>query len=231
MAERLGIKPASQTSSTIMAALSLYLIILAFFIMLTTISQREGSRTEGVLSSISASFNNYTQTTIIALDAADAGAGKESEPGFDVSIESLFESAFPLARIEIFQMLDRIEITLPLDSLFETGSATIQSRHSAVFDRVAEIMEYDTPGTIHEIEATLSWADAMDGDETLTIEITDRRLLAINRIGALARHLTARGVSAAAIAIGIEQRDLDGLRLLFMTRPQDAPIADAGDSL
>lgn len=231
MAERLGIKPASQSSSTVMAALSLYLIILAFFIMMTTISHHDGSRTEGVLSSISASFKDYAQTTIITLDTADVGAGQEAEPGFEASIESLFESAFPLARIEISQMLDRIEITLPLDSLFENGSATIQNRHSAVFDRVTKIMEYDTPGTIHEIEATLSWTDALDGDETLTIDLADRRLLAINRVGALVRNLTARGVSAAAIAIGIEQRDLDGLRLLFTTRPQDAPIADAGDSL
>ena len=210
-----------------MASLSLFLIILAFFIMMNTISQRQGSRTQGVLESISGSFKELSDSTIITLDIADQGAGQEAAPGFETSIEELFESAFPLARVEASEMFDQIEITLPLDSMFAPGGTVIQGRNEAVLDRLADILGYGAPGKIHEVEALLPWPPSPESDGADELE-TDSgasradALLAVNRAGALARALTARGVSSAAIAIGIERRPSDSLRLLFVTRTVEA---------
>lgn len=218
MIERPGIKPATETPSNIMASLSLYLIILAFFIMMTTISQREGSRTQGVIASISSSFKDFPKTTLIALETADQGAGEEAAPGFEKSIEELFETAFPLAEVEISETFERIEVILPLDEMFAPGGTGIQGRHAPLLDRLADLLAYEMTGQIHEVEALLSPpapsnADAADGDA-----VDGDALLTVDRAGALARELTARGVSAAAIAIGIEQRDPGKLRLLFASR-------------
>lgn len=218
MIERPGIKPATETPSNIMASLSLYLIILAFFIMMTTISQREGSRTQGVIASISSSFKDFPKTTLIALETADQGAGEEAAPGFEKSIEELFETAFPLAEVEISETFERIEVILPLDEMFAPGGIGIQGRHAPLLDRLADLLAYEMTGQIHEVEALLSPpapsnADAADGDA-----VDGDALLTVDRAGALARELTARGVSAAAIAIGIEQRDPGTLRLLFASR-------------
>ena len=218
MIERPGIKPATETPSNIMASLSLYLIILAFFIMMTTISQREGSRTQGVIASISSSFKDFPKTTLIALETADQGAGEEAAPGFEKSIEELFETAFPLAEVEISETFERIEVILPLDEMFAPGGTGIQGRHAPLLDRLADLLAYEMTGQIHEVEALLSPpapsnADAADGDA-----VDGDALLTVDRAGALARELTARGVSAAAIAIGIEQRDPGTLRLLFASR-------------
>ena len=213
MIERPGIKPATVTPSNIMASLSLFLIILAFFIMMTTISQREGSRTQGVIASISSSFKDFPKTTLIALETVDQGAGEEAAPGFETSLEELFETAFPLAEVEISETFERIEVILPIDEMFTPGGTGIQGRHAPLLDRLADLLAYEMTGQIHEVEALLSPpapsnADAADGDALLTVD----------RAGALARELTARGVSAAAIAIGIEQRDPGTLRLLFASR-------------
>ena len=218
MIERPGIKPATETPSNIMASLSLFLIILAFFIMMTTISQREGSRTQGVIASISSSFKDFPKTTLIALETADQGAGEEAAPGFEKSIEELFETAFPLAEVEISESFERIEVILPLDEMFAPGGTGIQGRHAPLLDRLADLLAYEMTGQIHEVEALLSPpapsnADAADGDA-----VDGDALLTVDRAGALARELTARGVSAAAIAIGIEQRDPGTLRLLFASR-------------
>ncbi len=212
-----------------MASLSLYLIILAFFIMMNTMSQREGSRTQGVLDSISSSFKNYPQTATIALEAANRGAGEEDAPGFEKSIEELFESAFPLAEVEALEMFGQIEVTLPLVSMFVPGGTGIQGRHERVLDRLADLLEYETPGKIHEVEALLSWAPPSDGGGSDAEELDGDALLAVNRAGALARELTARGVRAAAIAIGIERRDPDKMRLLFVSRAIDAFAVAADD--
>lgn len=232
MFERPGIKPASETPGTIMASLSLYLIILAFFIMMNAISQREGSRTEGVLGSISGSFKGYSQTTIIALEAADRGGGLKNAPGFDKSIDELFESAFPLAVVVISEVFDQIEVTLPLDSMFTPGGTKIRGRNAPVLDRLANILEYRTPGKIRQLEALLSWSPpfrAGGSDAIASDGPGGDALLAVDRAGALARELTARGVRAAAISVGIERRDPDKLRLLFVTRTIEAIDVEAGD--
>lgn len=214
-----------------MASLSLYLIILAFFIMLNTMSQREGSRTEGVLDSISSSFKEYPQTTIISLEASDQGAGEDDAPGFEKSIEELFESAFPLAEIKVLEVLDQIEVTLPIESMFESGGTGIRGKHEPVLDRLAELLDYQLPGKIHEIEALLSLALPSDVDEADAEEADagdGDALLAIGRAGAMARELSARGVRASAIAVGIERRDPNTMRLLFVTRTADALDIEAG---
>lgn len=204
-----------------MASLSLYLIILAFFIMMNSISQREGSRTEGVLKSISSSFKEYPRTAIVALEAKDGGAGEDA-PGFEQSIENLFESAFPLAEVEVLEAFDQIEVTLPVDSMFVSGGTAIQGRNEPVLDRLAVLLEFGTPGKIHEIEALLSWAPPADTNGVTANEPDGDALLAVNRVGALARELTARGVRASAVAIGIERRDPAKMRLLFITRTSEA---------
>lgn len=221
MIERFGNKKDSESSSTIMASLSLYLIILAFFIMMNSISQREGSRTEGVLKSISSSFKEYPRTTIVALEAADGGAGEDA-PGFEQSIEKLFESAFPLAEIEVLEAFDQIEVTLPLESMFVSGGSGIRGRNEPVLDRLAALLEFETAGRIHEIEALLSWAPQVQENGAVANELDGDALLAVNRAGALARELTARGVRASAVAIGIERRDPAKMRFLFITRTSEA---------
>ena len=229
MTERPGIKPTSVSPSTVMASLSLYLIILAFFIMMNVISQNEGARTTGVINSINSSFKSYTETAIVAVDTADQGVGVEEAPGFEKSIEELFESAFPLAEVEVMEMLDRIEITLPTESMFAPGGASIQGKNEPILDRLADLLEFKSPGKLREVEALLSLAPPSITDGANVSEPDDDAHLAVNRAGSLARELNARGVRASAIAIGIERRDPDKMRLLFITRTVDTVEIEAGD--
>ncbi len=212
-----------------MAALSLYLIILAFFIMMNTISQREGSRTNGVLNSISSSFKDYPETIILALDTADEGAGVEEAPGFEKSIEELFETAFPLAEVEVMEMLDQVEIILPTESIFVRDGANIQGKNEPVLDRLADLLTLKSPGKRRQVEALLSLAPPLISDGADVGEPEDDAPLAVNRVGSLARELNARGVPASAIAIGIERRAPDKMRLIFITRTIDTAGIEAGD--
>ena len=223
MLERPGINPASKTPSNIMASLSLYLIILAFFIMMTTISQREGSRTQGVIASISSSLKDFPKTTLIAIETADQGAGEEAAPGFEKSIEELFETAFPLAEVEISETFERIEVILPLDEMFAPGGTGIQGRHAPLLDRLADLLAYQMTGQIHEgggrARRRGRWkGEGAEGDGGDGDGVEGDALLTGDGAGALASEWTDRGVSAAAIAIGIEQRDPGTLRLLFASR-------------
>ena len=219
MPERSTTRSAVENGSTVMVSLSLYLIILAFFILMNAISHPEDQRAKGVLDSISSTFKSFPRSFVAPLDLSVGGAGFSDAAGFEDSIRELFESAFPLVRITPSVWYNQIEVTLPVDSLFAPGQAKIQGRNEPMLDRLAKILSRRAPGLRFELEALLSSPplgnDTPHSDSALYVE----------RAGAIARELSARGVPPAHISAGIEERDPEWLRLLFMIRSIDEPAA------
>lgn len=219
MAERSMTRSAAEKSSTVVVSLSLYLIILAFFILMNSISHPEGQRAKDVLDSISSTFKSFPRTFVASLDPSVGGVGFSDAAGFEESIRGLFESAFPLVRITPSVSYNQIEVTLPVDSLFAPGRAKIRGRNEPILDRLAEILSRRTPGLRFELEALLSspplGSDSPRSNSTLYVE----------RAGAIARELSALGVPPAHISAGIEERDPEWLRLLFMIRSIDESAA------
>ena len=219
MLERSKTRSATATNSAVVVSLSLYLIILAFFILMNAISRPEDQRAKGVLDSIGSTFKSFPRTFVVSLDLSVGGAGFSDAAGFEKSIRGLFESAFPLVRINRSVTYGQIEVTLPVESLFAPGRTEIHGKNEPVFDRLAEILSRQTPGLRFELEALLS-------PPPLGIESphTDSALY-IERAGAIARELSARGVPPAHISAGVEERDPEWLRLLFIIRLIDEPAS------
>ena len=218
MTERYATRPATENVSTVVVSLSLYLIILAFFILMNAISRPEGVRAKGVLDSIGSTFKSFPLTFVSSLEMAVGGAGFDAAPGFEESIRELFETSFPLVRITPSPAFNQIEVVVPLESLFAPGEAEIQGKNEPVLDRLAKILGRRTPGVRLEIEVLIS-PPPVDAEAPHS-----GTALMVDRAGALARELAARGVPAARISAGIEQREPDSLRILFVVRQTDEPI-------
>ena len=212
-------RSARENGSTVVVSLSLYLIILAFFILMNAISHPEAQRAKSVLDSIGATFKSFPRTLVTSLDQSAGGTGFSGAAGFEKSIRGLFESAFPLVRITSSVAYSQIEVTLPVESLFAPGRAKIRGGNEPILDRLAEILSRRTPGLRFELEALLSppplGSDSPHSDSALYVD----------RAGAIARELSARGVPPAHISAGVEGRDPEWLRLLFMIRSIDEPTA------
>lgn len=219
MAERSMTRSAAENNSTVVVSLSLYLIILAFFILMNSISHPEDKRAKGVLDSIGSTFKSFPRTFVASLDLAAGGAGFSDAAGFEDSIRELFESSFPLVRITPSVAYNQIEVSLPVESLFAPGRAKIQGGNEPMLDRLAEILSHRTPGLRVELEVLLS-SPPLDDDTPRS-----DAALYVERAGAIARELGARGVPPAHISPGIEQRDPEWLRFLFMIRSIDEPTA------
>ena len=224
MAERSTTRSAAENSSTVVVSLSLYLIILAFFILMNSISHPQDQRAKGVLDSIESTFKTFPRSFEASLDLSAGGAGFSDAAGFEDSIRELFESAFPLVRITPSLSYNQIEVTLPVESLFAPGRATIQGRNEPMIDRLAEILSHRAPGLRFELEALLS-SPPLDNDAPHSDSA-----LYVDRAGAIARELSARGVPPAHISAGVEARDPEWLRFLFMIRPVDEPAATSSSA-
>jgi hypothetical protein len=209
MIGKLASRRDGQNGSTVVVSLSLYLIILAFFILMNAISHPENRRAEGVLQSIGMTFQSFSGTLLAPRSLASGGSGFETMPGFEKSLRGLFEAAFPLARVTPSRPNKHIEVTLPLVDIFAANSAQITGASTSILDGLATILERPTPGVRIELEILLSPVS------------DDDMVLSVNRASALARELSARGVTPSRIGAGIERQTPEWLRILFVVRPID----------
>lgn len=189
--------------------LSLYLIVLAFFILLNAISKIQEERSKVVLGSLGATF---AEPAIVATGPLDftAGSGAFSAVhAFDKSIRSLFQSAFPFVSFKPFQPFEKMMAEFPVDAMFGAESALIRADQVVALNELATILTRDTPGQRFSVELLLPVSP------TGVRSPTPERSLAVDRAAALARALVVRGVPADRVTAGIEGGDAGKLRMRF----------------
>lgn len=189
--------------------LSLYLIILAFFILLNAISKLQDERTKVVLGSLGATFAEPAFVATGPLDYSAGSGAFSAVHAFDKSIRSLFQSAFPFVSFKPFQPFEKMLAEVPLSSLFGPGSAMIRAEKVVFLNELAAILSRETPGQRFSVEVLLPMSPANSRSPTA------QRAIAVNRVSAIARALVVRGVPAARVTAGIEYGDPKKLRMLF----------------
>jgi len=201
--------------ASVMAFLALYLIVLAFFIVLNAVSKREDQRAKAAIGSVVASFRQSTEVSTGPFDFV-GGYGVEADRGdFNEAVRRLFEASMPIARVDPYQPFGRVAVTLPMATLFAPGVATIKPLRRPFLDRFANILRNDSPGQFFEIELLLGTSTDRPGSAD--------RPLAVNRAGALARALRDAGVPAERIVTGIDAGD--PAHMQFVINPRRVEVA------
>lgn len=189
--------------------LSLYLIVLAFFILLNAISKIQEERTKVVFGSLGATF---AEPAVVATGPLDftAGSGAYSAViSFDESIRSLFQSSFPFVSFKPFQPFEKMVAEVPVDAMFGAKGALIRADHVVFLNELAAILSRETPGQRFSVELLLPVSPAAVRSPT------PERSVAVDRASTLARALVVRGVPADRITAGIEGGDPGKLRMRF----------------
>lgn len=107
--------------------LSLFLLLLAFFILLTAISTREETKSRRVLSSVAATF----KTQVIPENTAQiliSTIGPVPEPDEVIDdVERLWVTAIPIAKVEALTRGRTLQLTVPATEIFIGGKATLRA--------------------------------------------------------------------------------------------------------
>lgn len=107
--------------------LSLFLLLLAFFILLTAISTREETKSRRVLSSVAATFKTQVIPDSTAqILISTIGPVPEPEEVID-DIERLWVTAIPIAHVEALTRGRTLQLTLPASEIFIGGEAVLRS--------------------------------------------------------------------------------------------------------
>ncbi|MHA1563983.1 MAG: hypothetical protein ACTSX7_01610 [Alphaproteobacteria bacterium] len=184
-----------------MATLSLFLLLLAFFVLLSTLSRFEATRTKAVLGSLDATFRAPDEVGLArqldSLVGTVVGAERLEEIVTDILRTAVALEAYKLVRIG-----SELTATFALSELFEPDSATPRPGSLEFAGALADALEEQPTGLRYEVDVVLH-----PGDDT--------KDLAVQRAALLAQVLFDGGVSGEDLAVGLTAGDSRAVRLIF----------------
>ena len=194
---------------TLILFLGLFLILLAFFIMLNSLSVVDERKSAAAVDSVTNQFGEAVFDRPVGIEirviseAAVAG-------GFHGQIESSFNAVLPVAEFIALPASNALQVTVPASSLFFTNEFRIRLPAEDLMDRLAATLTQAGTAETFEIEVVFEVAE--DAAE-------EQRQLTRLRAGAFARSLVDRGVPPRRISAGVDVGEDAQVRMFFIARP------------
>ncbi|MEA2756588.1 MAG: hypothetical protein QOJ54_2877 [Aliidongia sp.] len=171
---------------------SLFLLLLVFFIVLLSISQVHRQRLDEVIISIDDAFGRLPSG--LGLLTRPIPSDNDATPeGFARAVGALVTGFTPLVENPHPAAGDAfLEIDLAPEQVFRPGDSTLQPAAAAILDRLAVLLQHRVAGQHYRL--TIREGTPGDRDTAMAGE----------RVAAFAAALFAKGCPADALAIGIE---------------------------
>ncbi len=206
--------------------LGLFLLILAFFILLVSISTVEKVKSKAVLDSLNSTFSTIlppsSSSSVFKVEEGKINAGEL----FQQKITNIFASAIKVAKVEIVHPGRLMRVRIPSDSLFFSGKSKIRDARFPLLDRIVAALSSRPAGVRYDMEFVIGAKYV--GGRNLPIAGT----LEISRAGVFARDLIARGAPADSISIGLKPGNPAEVVIWFYVRPaNEARIKFKGNNL
>ncbi|SCA57892.1 putative PPE-repeat protein (Cell mobility) [Candidatus Terasakiella magnetica] len=207
-----GDRPKSDAGRTITLFLSLYLLVLAFFILLVSISSMEEVKSKALMESLSSTFSSVLPPRM-DLTAFNATTGEFlAADEFQRQVTGLFSTVIGVVKVDAIQPGRLMRIELDGDGLFELDQDVIREGQYGFMDRLVAALSANPPGLRFEMEFVVP--TAWSSQQTLP---TDQSL-AIRRAGAFARDLLNRGAPPGSVSIGMKGSNDKTVEIWFHIR-------------
>ena len=197
----------ARNDTTVLQFLSLYLLILAFFILLVTISTVDKNKVDAVVESIKSDAE---------LDRRETGPILAGQVFQDKTTE-LFATALGVQKIEIMQLGKIMRIQMTADAIFEPEEAIIKKAQQPLMDRVIAALSSRPPGYQFDMEFVIGSA------YTAGRSLPTQQTLEMRRAGSFIREMLSRGAPPDAVSIGMGPIENGQAVMWFYVRsPNDA---------
>lgn len=207
--------------------LSLYLLVLVFFIVLVSISAREDLKSTKVMNSVASTFAPASRSSTLLANLPDAEGQEMAGHMFQKRIAKLVSERLRVAKVTVVKPGELMQVTLPADSLFHSGTANIREFQGSLLDRIVAELSSRPPGLYFELELEIGSSYAIGAG--LPIGAT----LEVNRAGAFARRMLTLGAPPNAISVALSPGDPREVELTFFVRGRDTnrfDLVDTGSS-
>lgn len=190
--------PSPPANGAVALFLALYLLLLAFFILLNTISTFEEVKTREVQESLSSAFAailppTTSLQTVTSIEGPVVAAEDTQE-----KLGQLFDTAIKVVRVEVIQPGKLMEIIMHVDQLFDPNSILIRERQANFMEQLAEVLADEEGYASYDMEMVMGTQLGSKG----TVEIENN--LQIARAGSFARELIDAGAPQDHLYVGID---------------------------
>ncbi|HYD30407.1 MAG TPA: hypothetical protein VEB64_06055 [Azospirillaceae bacterium] len=223
MAARQGPDSTSQNAGLLLY-LSLYFLLLAFFVLLNAISLRDHQKVEAVLGSVGRTFTIDPRLNIDPEVTATREAGLAALQGL-VKLSEVFDREALFARIDHVVPARTLAVDLPADVLFVRDGAAVRPERRALMDRIAETLRNRPTGWRIDVEAVVATTPPPGKSAPIVREA------ALTRAAQLARTLVAAGAPADSVSVGLERGEAGRVRMRFFAHvlePVRGKIGEGG---
>ena len=192
--------------------LGLFLLVLAFFILLVSISTFEEVKSSAVMDSLTSTFTTVLPPTSDPTEFNAKDGDIIAGQAFQEQITSIFATIIQVENIEVVQPGRLMRIKLRDNMLFKEGETEVREDRQELLDRIVASLSARPPGLRLDMEVVLGSA-AIDGNY-LPVGQTQETA----RLGALARVLIARGAPPDGISVGLKIGDPGDIGIWFWVR-------------
>ena len=196
---------------TLVQVLSLYLLLLAFFVILFNISKAEQFKTTVVTDSLNSTFASQGRATENPAPLASALGRIVADPAFQRRIGELITAEIPISEVREIKPGTILEARVPIDALF-SGDDVAPDR-LPLTERLAGALGGAPPGLHYDLDFMVGIAADTEPDAG-----GGHRTLSMVRAGHLAARLVAAGAPPGQVAAGLERGDPNWARMLFYVR-------------
>ncbi len=188
----------------LLQVLSLYLLLLAFFVLLNSLSAPEQSRLRAVKGSLSETFAASGAPARESRQLASSMGNIVANAGFLDRIGSLVRTELDFAKIREVTPGRLMEVSMPTHELFRGATVAIDPLYRSTIEAMAAALRQPRQGVRYEIEILVG----KDGDQSLPGA----------RSAYLATVFTAAGAPRRGVAAGVEYGSPGVITLRFRVR-------------
>lgn len=194
--------------------LSLSLLLLAFFIVLVSLSRYDRHRVDPVLSGVARAFSDYRDHAGLfenPLFTGQHGRWPASGRSFEGDLTDILTGDLRVLRVFHHPGAGFLQAVLPVDALFEPGRASLLPGRLKFLDRLVAVLSSPP----HGWRCEMSFLVQVSSSDTMNqkIDLTGQRAVAFARV------MTERGVPPDMLAVGEEPGESGQLVLSFRLVP------------
>jgi hypothetical protein len=194
--------------------LSLYLVLLAFFIALISVSTFEEKRTRAVVDSLWSTFSGPKGTPRDLVLPSQSGLLLGAARQFFTELGGFFQAAIPAAKIKAMSGGSVLEVTLRGDALFRDNSADLRPGQFSFVDRLIAALSSAPAGVRRHMDVSLSTGGASNAILPGPASLEQRRAVALGTL------LMGRGAPPDGLGIGLAPGPFGLIILSFRVLPE-----------
>ncbi|MEQ9640489.1 MAG: hypothetical protein RIM84_10755 [Alphaproteobacteria bacterium] len=206
-----------RNDGSVVILISLYLLLLAFFIMLTALSQRELTRAEAAVGSVTKVFNpDIAKQTLDKSTDSPAGLFRARD-AYLSSVRATFADTLPVADFENLADGNLLRAEVPVENLFRPGTTDLFASSQSLLGGLGAALNRQEPELRLRLEVLLRSGPVLPTGDQLG------QVLEVRRVAAISEALRGQGAPARLISVGVGPGDPGQVRFSFHAEPVPEP--------